>query len=79
MDSEQRLLRDIWSTKERTLKDQLDLQLFNREADRIDAATKGHEAFLELNDLGVYIFKSFFCLIHIISFLGFCRIGRKSN
>ncbi len=68
LDSEQRLLRDMWSAKERTLKDQLDLQLFNREADRIDAATKGHEAFLELNDLGVCLY---YYLFWNILFIGF--------
>ncbi|CAJ0961940.1 unnamed protein product, partial [Mesorhabditis belari] len=45
-------IRGIWSAKNAYLKQQLDLQLFNREAERIDAVTKGHEAFLDFKDLG---------------------------
>uniref|UniRef100_A0A158QA40 Spectrin beta chain n=1 Tax=Enterobius vermicularis TaxID=51028 RepID=A0A158QA40_ENTVE len=41
-----------WAEKERYLNEMLDLQLFNTEAERIDAATKGHEAFLEITNLG---------------------------
>uniref|UniRef100_A0A914XIB6 Spectrin alpha chain n=1 Tax=Plectus sambesii TaxID=2011161 RepID=A0A914XIB6_9BILA len=52
LSDEQRALRDLWAAKEHALKDQLELQLFNREADYIDAATKGHEAFLDIPDLG---------------------------
>lgn len=43
----------LWNDKYKQLQDQLELQLFNREADHLDAVTKGHEAFLELSDLGV--------------------------
>ncbi len=50
---EQEELNRMWNEKEKTLKDMLELQLFNREADYIDSATKGHDAFLELADLGV--------------------------
>uniref|UniRef100_A0A5S6R1A2 Spectrin beta chain n=1 Tax=Trichuris muris TaxID=70415 RepID=A0A5S6R1A2_TRIMR len=42
----------MWQNKRKVLGEMLDLQLFNREADHIDAATKGHEAFLEINDVG---------------------------
>ncbi|KAK0410555.1 hypothetical protein QR680_005192 [Steinernema hermaphroditum] len=45
-------LKQAAAAKETRLRDQLDLQLFNREAERIDAATKGHEVFLEFESLG---------------------------
>ncbi|KAL1131759.1 hypothetical protein AAG570_011372 [Ranatra chinensis] len=41
-----------WEDKNDWLKQCLDLQLFNKEADHIDAATSSHEAFLEFIDLG---------------------------
>lgn len=43
----------MWKERDLMLRQQLDLQLFNREAERIDATTKGHEAFLDYSDLGV--------------------------
>lgn len=46
-------LMKLWQLKETHLEDMLELQLFSREADHIDAATKGHEAVLDLIDLGV--------------------------
>ncbi|VDM97600.1 unnamed protein product [Thelazia callipaeda] len=52
VDIEQESLNSSWKKKERRLKELLDLQLLNTEAERIDAATKGHEAFLELSNLG---------------------------
>ncbi|CDW52048.1 protein sma d; protein sma c; protein sma b [Trichuris trichiura] len=42
----------MWQNKRKILGEMLDLQLFIREADHIDAATKGHEAFLEITDVG---------------------------
>lgn len=42
----------LYGNRSNLLKQQLDLQLFNREAGRIDAITKGHEVVLEYNDLG---------------------------
>lgn len=50
---EQVQLKQHWDAKQHFLEDMLEEQLFNREADHIDAATKGHEAFLDLGDLGV--------------------------
>lgn len=50
--SEMASLRDLYRRRDTILKQQLDLQLFNRESERIDAATKGHEAFLEFDNLG---------------------------
>lgn len=45
--------QNMYHARDGLLKEQLDLQLFNREAERIDATTKGHEAFLDYTDLGV--------------------------
>lgn len=42
-----------WKEKEDWLKQCLQLQMFNKEADKIDAATSSHQAFLEFSDLGV--------------------------
>lgn len=44
-----------WNEKGDWLNQCLDLQLFNKEADNIDATTSSHEAFLEFTDLGVSI------------------------
>ncbi|VIO98093.1 probable spectrin beta chain, putative [Brugia malayi] len=52
LDTDQQTLNALWKEKERWLKELLNLQLLNTEAERIDAATKGHEAFLELSNLG---------------------------
>lgn len=66
-----------WNEKGDWLNQCLDLQLFNKEADNIDATTSSHEAFLEFTDLGVciimYSLVSFFshthsccpCLVHV--------------
>ena len=56
LSADQREINQKWAEKERYLNEMLDLQLFNTEAERIDAATKGHEAFLEITNLGVCIF-----------------------
>lgn len=42
-----------WNEKGDWLKQCLDLQILNKEADHIDATTSSHEAFLEFSDLGV--------------------------
>lgn len=49
-------LEDTWRQKDYEYKQLFEHQVFNREADRIDAITKGHEAFLEINNLGVIQF-----------------------
>ena len=41
-----------WAEKEKWLQQCVELQVFNREADKIDATTKSHEAYLEYSDLG---------------------------
>lgn len=50
---EQRAIHRGWQEKGDWLRQCMDLQLFNREADQIDAATRSHEAFLDYKDLGV--------------------------
>lgn len=44
-----------WGQKKEWIKQCLALQIFNKEADHIDAATSGSEMFLEYTDLGVSI------------------------
>ncbi|KAK6050214.1 hypothetical protein COOONC_12281 [Cooperia oncophora] len=52
LNGEMNTVKNMYRMRDGQLKEQLDLQLFNREAERIDAATKGHEAFLDFADLG---------------------------
>ncbi|XP_066955513.1 spectrin beta chain, non-erythrocytic 5 isoform X7 [Macrobrachium rosenbergii] len=49
---EQRAIHRGWQEKGDWLRQCMDLQLFNREADQIDAATSSHETFLDFKDLG---------------------------
>lgn len=67
-----------WKEKELWLQQCLQLQMFNKEADNIDAVTSAHQAFLEFSDLGVslysvtskkMIFKNeIFCLLFSICY-----------
>lgn len=41
-----------WFDKQTKLQQGVELQMFNRESDKIDATTKSHDAFLEYTDLG---------------------------
>ncbi|KQS43498.1 uncharacterized protein Dere_GG15134, isoform B [Drosophila erecta] len=50
--AEQDAIHRGWAEKQKWLLQCVDLQMFNREADKIDATTKSHEAFLEYNNLG---------------------------
>ncbi|XP_055956724.1 spectrin beta chain, non-erythrocytic 2 isoform X1 [Patella vulgata] len=50
--AEERLINDLWKQRQKQLQDAYDQQVFNRDADKIDAITRGHEAFLDFNDLG---------------------------
>ncbi|XP_053697591.1 spectrin beta chain, non-erythrocytic 1 isoform X2 [Sabethes cyaneus] len=50
--TEQQALYAGWQAKEWKLQQCIELQIFNREADKIDATTKSHEAYLEYDDLG---------------------------
>lgn len=49
---EQDAVQRGWIEKQKWLQQCVELQIFNREADKIDATTKSHEAFLEYTDLG---------------------------
>lgn len=51
--AEQAAIARGWKEKQRWLDQCHQLQLFNREADNIDAATSAHQAFLEFSKLGV--------------------------
>lgn len=51
--AEQDAVQRGWMEKQKWLQQCVELQIFNREADKIDATTKSHEAFLEYVDLGV--------------------------
>lgn len=53
---EQEALNRGWQEKEKWLQQCVKLQMFNREADKIDATTKSHEAFLDYVNLGVRYF-----------------------
>ena len=55
LDEERRALLRGWEQKDDFLRQTFDLQIFNKEADQIDAATSSQEAFLEFQDLGVRV------------------------
>ncbi|KAJ8045597.1 Spectrin beta chain, non-erythrocytic 1 [Holothuria leucospilota] len=44
-----------WDKRNKQLEDALDLGMFNKEADQIEADSIGHEAFLEYEDLGMTV------------------------
>lgn len=50
--TEQQNVHQAWDDKHKWLQQCVELQMFNREADKIDATTKSHEAYLEYSDLG---------------------------
>lgn len=50
--AEQDAVHRGWAEKEKWLQQCVELQIFNREADKIDATTKSHEAYLDYSDLG---------------------------
>uniref|UniRef100_A0A182PG07 Spectrin beta chain n=1 Tax=Anopheles epiroticus TaxID=199890 RepID=A0A182PG07_9DIPT len=52
LEVERQRLHGAWLAKEKKLQQCIELQVFNREADKIDATTKSHEAYLEYDDLG---------------------------
>lgn len=58
--AEQEAIARGWNEKEAWLQECLQLQMFNKEADNIDAATSSHVAFLEFSDLGVKSFQLVF-------------------
>ncbi|KAM9654132.1 spectrin beta chain, non-erythrocytic 5 [Morphnus guianensis] len=52
---ENKELEKMWEQRWKKLQDGLELQKFNREGDRINAALSGHEAFLQGDDLGDHV------------------------
>ncbi|NXY15062.1 SPTN5 protein, partial [Atrichornis clamosus] len=52
---ENKELEKMWEKRWKKLQDSLELQKFNREGDRINAALSGHEAFLRGEDLGDHV------------------------
>lgn len=53
LQEEQDAIHRGWQEKGDWLRQCMDLQVFNREADQIDSITSSHNAFLEFEDLGV--------------------------
>jgi len=53
LNAEHQAVRRGWVEKDDWLRQCLDLQLLNREADQIEASTSSHEVFLANTDLGV--------------------------
>uniref|UniRef100_G1NFS5 Spectrin beta, non-erythrocytic 5 n=1 Tax=Meleagris gallopavo TaxID=9103 RepID=G1NFS5_MELGA len=52
---ENKELENMWEQRWKKLQDGLELQKFNREGDRINAALSSHEAFLRGDDLGDHV------------------------
>ncbi|NXJ96213.1 SPTN5 protein, partial [Corythaixoides concolor] len=52
---ENKQLEKMWEQRQKKLQDGLELQKYNREGDRINAALSGHEAFLRGHDLGDHV------------------------
>ncbi|KFQ58276.1 Spectrin beta chain, non-erythrocytic 5, partial [Pelecanus crispus] len=52
---ENKEVEKMWEQRQKKLQDGLELQKFNREGDRINAALSGHEAFLRGDDLGDHV------------------------
>ncbi|KAH9509152.1 hypothetical protein Btru_049222 [Bulinus truncatus] len=52
LEEEERAINQLWAARKKDLQDAYNLQVFNREADQIDAVTSGHEAFLDFDDTG---------------------------
>ncbi|NXG60038.1 SPTN5 protein, partial [Hemiprocne comata] len=52
---ENKELEKLWEQRQKKLQDGLELQKFNREGDRINAALSGHEVFLRGDDLGDHV------------------------
>ncbi|XP_012946429.2 spectrin alpha chain, non-erythrocytic 1 [Aplysia californica] len=50
--AEEKAINDMWEDRQKQLQDAYNLQVFNREADQIDAVTSSHEAFLDFDDMG---------------------------
>jgi predicted oxidoreductase (fatty acid repression mutant protein) len=53
LEEEEAAIDKLWKQRNKQLKDAYDLQVFNKEADRLDAMNRGHDAFLGFGDTGV--------------------------
>lgn len=78
MVAEQDALVRGWNEKQEWLLQCHQLQLFNKEADNIDAVTSAHQAFLEFSQLGVskYIHTSH---VHMYICTYILLLGRRKN
>ena len=55
LEAEEKAIDAAWASRQRQLQDAFNLEIFQREADQIDAVTSSHEAFLDFDDLGVSV------------------------
>lgn len=67
LDTEYSAVQRGYEEKGDWLRQCLDLQLLNKEADNIDTITSSHEAFLEFTDLGVILRLSYNMLKQLIT------------
>ncbi|XP_041352702.1 spectrin beta chain, non-erythrocytic 5-like isoform X2 [Gigantopelta aegis] len=52
LQDEENAINELYKQRQKQLQDAYNQQVFNKEADTIDAVTSSHEAFLDFNDLG---------------------------
>ncbi|XP_076441755.1 spectrin beta chain, non-erythrocytic 5-like [Babylonia areolata] len=52
LEEEERAVENMWKDRQKQLQDAYNLQVFNRDADQLDALTSGHDAFLDFGDTG---------------------------
>ncbi|XP_061725746.1 spectrin beta chain, non-erythrocytic 5-like [Cydia pomonella] len=55
LEAEQKAVKKGWEDKDARLREVVELQAFNREADQIDASSGAHEAFLEYSQSGASV------------------------
>ncbi|PVD25646.1 hypothetical protein C0Q70_13305 [Pomacea canaliculata] len=52
LEEEEKAVEKLWQQRKKQLDDAYNLELFNRDADQLDAMTSGHEAFLDYDATG---------------------------
>ncbi|KAL8620004.1 hypothetical protein ACOMHN_015286 [Nucella lapillus] len=52
LEEEEKAVENMWKHRQKQLQDAYNLQVFNRDADQLDALTSGHDAFLDFGDTG---------------------------
>ncbi|KAK7105089.1 spectrin beta chain, non-erythrocytic 5-like isoform X3 [Littorina saxatilis] len=52
LEEEEKAVENQWKQRQKQLQDAYNLQVFNRDADHLDALTSGHDAFLDFGDTG---------------------------